>query len=40
MTLSSLVVEGIFPKYQQVIPKDVDKEITFKREVLLQALRK
>jgi DNA polymerase-3 subunit beta len=40
VTLSSLVVEGIFPKYQQVIPKDVDKEITFKREVLLQALRK
>jgi DNA polymerase-3 subunit beta len=39
-TLSSLVVEGIFPKYQQVIPKDCDKEITFKREALLQALRK
>ena len=40
VTLSSLVVEGIFPKYQQVIPKDSDKEITFKRDVLLQALRK
>lgn len=39
-TLSSLVVEGIFPKYQQVIPKDCDKEITFKREALQQALRK
>ncbi|MFH0938783.1 MAG: DNA polymerase III subunit beta [Planctomycetota bacterium] len=39
-TLSSLIVEGIFPKYQQVIPKDSDKEVTFKREALLQALRK
>ena len=40
LTLSSLVVEGIFPKYQQVIPKDSNKEVSFKREVLLQALRK
>ena len=40
MTLSSVLVEGIFPKYQQVIPKDVDREITFKRELLLLALRK
>jgi DNA polymerase III subunit beta len=40
VTLSSLVVEGIFPKYQQVIPKDSDKEVTFKREALTQALRK
>ncbi len=40
VTLSSLVVEGIFPKYQQVIPKDSDKEVTFKREALFQALRK
>lgn len=40
VTLSSLAVEGIFPKYQQVIPKDADKEVSFKREVLFQALRK
>jgi len=40
VTLSSLVVEGIFPKYQQVIPKDSDKEVTFKRDALSQALRK
>ena len=40
ITLSSLVVEGIFPKYQQVIPKDSDKEVTFKREALFHALRK
>jgi DNA polymerase-3 subunit beta len=40
VTLSSLVVEGIFPKYQQVIPKDNDKEVTFKRDVAAQALRK
>lgn len=39
-TLSSLLVEGIFPKYQQVIPKDCDKEISFKRDAMLQALRK
>lgn len=26
VTLSSLLVEGIFPKYQQVIPKDSDHE--------------
>jgi len=40
MTLSSLVVEGIFPKYQQVIPKDCEKEASFKRETISQALRK
>lgn len=40
VTLSSLVVEGIFPKYQQVIPKDADKEITLKRDPLIHALRK
>jgi len=40
VTLSSLVVEGIFPKYQQVIPKDNDKEVTIKRDIFAQALRK
>ncbi|HYF48323.1 MAG TPA: DNA polymerase III subunit beta [Planctomycetota bacterium] len=40
VTLSSLVVEGIFPKYQQVIPKDNDKEVNVKRDVLMHALRK
>ncbi|GMV80333.1 MAG: DNA polymerase III subunit beta [Planctomycetota bacterium] len=40
VTLSSLLVEGIFPKYQQVIPKDNDREATFKREDIFQALRK
>lgn len=39
-TLSSLIVEGIYPKYQQVIPKDADKEITIKREPFMHALRK
>src|SRR5579862_148212 len=39
-TLSSLIVEGIFPKYQQVIPKDSDKEIIIKRDPLIHALRK
>jgi len=40
VTLSSLVVEGIFPKYQQVIPKDSDREVGFKRDILSGALRK
>jgi len=40
LTLSSVLIEGIFPKYQQVIPKDADREITFKREELMHALRK
>jgi DNA polymerase III subunit beta len=40
VTLSSLVVEGIFPKYQQVIPKDADKEVNLKRDNFSQALRK
>lgn len=39
-TLSSLVIEGIFPKYSQVLPKGHDKEITIKREPLINALRK
>src|ERR1043165_2738650 len=39
-TLSSLIVEGIYPKYQQVIPKDSDKEIILKRDPLIHALRK
>lgn len=40
VTLSSLLVEGIFPKYQQVIPKDSDHEASFKREAMQHALRK
>jgi DNA polymerase-3 subunit beta len=40
MTLSSVLVEGIFPKYQAVIPKDADREVTFNRETLSLALRK
>jgi DNA polymerase-3 subunit beta len=40
VTLSSLIVEGIFPKYQQVIPKDSDKEVIIKRDPFIHALRK
>jgi len=40
ITLSSLLVEGIFPKFQQVIPKDCDKEASVKRDALSGALRK
>jgi DNA polymerase-3 subunit beta len=40
VTLSSVLVEGIFPKYQQVIPSDAENEVKFKREGMQQALRK
>jgi DNA polymerase-3 subunit beta len=40
VTLSSLTLEGIYPKYKDVIPKNADKEITLNREKLLGALRK
>ncbi len=40
VTLSSVLVEGIFPKYQQVIPKDAKQELKFKKEAMQQALRK
>jgi DNA polymerase-3 subunit beta len=39
-TLSSVLAEGIFPKYKQVIPKDLDKEIVFNRDALISALRR
>lgn len=40
LTLSSLLVEGIFPKYQQVIPKDNNRDAGFKRDALMAGLRK
>lgn len=40
VTLSSVLVEGVFPKYQQVIPKDCNVEIKIEREALLEGLRK
>jgi DNA polymerase-3 subunit beta len=38
--LSSNLVEGAFPPYEEVIPKDQDKKITFDREVLSSAVRR
>lgn len=39
-TLSSNLVEGTFPPYEEVIPKDQDKRVTFDRDVLLSAVRR
>lgn len=38
--LSSILVEGTFPPYDDVIPKDQDKKITFDRDVLNSAVRR
>src|SRR5204862_7118020 len=38
--LSSNLVEGTFPPYEEVIPKDQDKKIVFDRDVLSSAVRR
>lgn len=38
--LVSNLVEGTFPPYEDVIPRDQDKKITFDRDVLLSAVRR
>ena len=38
--LSSVLVEGHFPPYKEVIPKDSDKKVTLKREAFLNAIRR
>ncbi|MDX2018025.1 MAG: DNA polymerase III subunit beta [Planctomycetota bacterium] len=38
--LSSTLVEGTFPPYEDVIPKDQDKKVTFDRDVLSSAVRR
>lgn len=38
VTISTLLVNGIYPKYGQIIPKDGDKEANFTREDLIHAL--
>jgi DNA polymerase-3 subunit beta len=38
--LISNLVEGSFPPYDDVIPKDNDKKVTFDRDVLLSAVRR
>jgi DNA polymerase III subunit beta len=38
--LTSNLVEGTFPPYEEVIPKDQDKKVTFDRDVLASAVRR
>lgn len=38
--LTSNLVEGAFPPYEDVIPKDQDKKVTFDRDVLSSAVRR
>jgi len=38
--VSSALVEGHFPPYKEVIPKDNDKKVTLKREAFLGAIRR
>lgn len=38
--VSSVLVEGHFPPYKEVVPKDSDKTATVKREALLNAIRR
>lgn len=38
-TLSSALVEGAFPPYEDVIPKDQDRKITAAREEMVRAVR-
>jgi len=40
ITMNIRLIEGEFPDYNQVIPKDTDKEIIINREVLLASLRR
>ncbi|MFK7885195.1 MAG: DNA polymerase III subunit beta [Phycisphaerales bacterium] len=39
-TLSTSLVEGTFPPYEDVIPKDQDIRVTFDRDVLASAVRR
>lgn len=39
-TLSSNLVEGSFPPYEDVIPKDHDKKVVFDKDVLASAVRR
>src|SRR5690606_12139044 len=38
--LTSNLVEGTFPPYEEVIPKDQDKRVAFDRDVLASAVRR
>ncbi|MDX9911806.1 MAG: DNA polymerase III subunit beta [Phycisphaerales bacterium] len=38
--LSSNLVEGVFPPYEEVLPKDQDKRVTFDRDLVFSAVRR
>ena len=38
--VSSVLVEGHFPPYKEVVPKDSDKKVVLKREAFLNAIRR
>jgi len=38
--LGSKVVEGAFPNYRQVIPRETDQHLTLNREILLNTVRR
>lgn len=38
--LVSNLVDGTFPSYEDVIPKDCDKKVTFDRDVIISAVRR
>lgn len=38
--LSSNLVEGVFPPFEDVIPRDMDKKVSFNREALSSAVRR
>lgn len=40
VTISSVLVEGNFPKWEDVVPRDNDKELTIDTAVLLSAVRR
>ena len=40
VTFTSKLIDGKFPDYQQVIPKDSDKQLVVSRETLLQAFNR
>jgi DNA polymerase-3 subunit beta len=40
VTLTSRLIEGTYPNYEQVIPKDNDKEVVVEKLSLLKALRR
>lgn len=39
-TLSSKLIDGVYPNYRQVIPSGCDERVTIEREMLLAALRR